>query len=174
MVRLILIDGPMGSGKTTVSKMLQKNIKSKTALISLDRLKAIVSDYKLDSKEHLNLASNSGAAIANVYLKDGIDTIVEKAFTREEFIKQFLRNIKIKCKKFIYQLEAPLEIRITRVKKRPLPLGVKKRSPKSKVVRNDSHYKEFKYTKAIVFDSSKLTPRQIVNRIVNDIGGKVK
>jgi uridine kinase len=43
---LIIIDGPMGAGKSTVARLLQEKIGVKTALISLDVLKRIVSDYR--------------------------------------------------------------------------------------------------------------------------------
>ena len=97
---LVIFDGPMGAGKSTVAKLLQKKLKGKTALISLDNLKKIVSDYKLDSILHLDLASKSGATMTNLYLKEGINVIVEKAFTREEFLKAFLKLIKGKPKIF--------------------------------------------------------------------------
>jgi len=148
--RLILIDGPMGSGKTTISHLLRKRLKGEVALLPLDSFKRLVSHYKMDSKIHLSLASDVGAAMTNVYLRQNIDVIVEKAFTREEFVKDFLRKVKVKCKRYIYQLESPLNIRISRVKGREMHPG-RKRPPVSKVVRNSKHYSEFKYQKAMIF-----------------------
>lgn len=156
--KLILIDGPMGSGKTTVSQLLQKRMEGLVALLSLDRFKRLVSNHKPDSKIHLSLASDVGAAMTNQYLKQKVDVIVEKAFTRDEFVKDFLKKIRVKCKRYVYQLEAPLNLRKSRVKERELHPEVTKRPPMSKVIRNSKNYKEFRYQKAIVFDSSKLTP----------------
>ena len=169
---LIVIDGPMGSGKTTVAKLLHKKFNRKmglTALISLDRLKRIVSGYKLDSKIHLRLSSDIGISMTKEYLKNNINVIVEKAFTREEFLKSFIKPFKKKSKLLIYQIEAPATIRAIRVRERPLHPEVKKRPPKNKFERNARHYTQFKYKNAKVFDSSKLTPQQIVNRIIKDI-----
>ena len=169
---LILFDGPMGSGKTTVSKLLQEVMDKKrgyTALISLDRLKRIVSGYKLGSSIHLRLSSYAGVAMSKEYLKEGIDVIVEKAFTTEEYINSFIKPLKRKARILIYQIEAPEKIRLERVFKRDLHPEVKKRPPKSKFLRNSKHYSKSKYKKAKVFDSSKLTPKQIVNRIIEDI-----
>ena len=42
---LILIDGPMGSGKTTISQILHSKLK-RTAYIGLDRVKRFISDFK--------------------------------------------------------------------------------------------------------------------------------
>jgi len=169
---LIILDGPMGSGKSTVAQLLQKRIKEKTALISLDKLKRIVSDYKLDSYEHLSLASKAGASMTNLYLKEGISTIVEKAFTRKEFLESFVTLIKTKSKIFIYQIEVPFDIGLSRVKERER-LREKRLLPKNKlkgkVTRNYSNYNQFKYSKAKSFDSSKLTPRQITNKILKEL-----
>ena len=169
---LIILDGPMGSGKSTVGQLLQKRIKEKTALISLDKLKRIVSDYKLDSHEHLSLASKAGASMTNLYLKEGISTIVEKAFIRKEFLESFINSIKTKSRIFIYQIEVPFNVGLSRVKERE-KLKEKRTLPKNKlkekVTRNYSNYDQFKYSKAKSFDSSKLTPRQITNTILKEL-----
>jgi len=168
---LVIIDGHMGSGKSTVANMLHKKLEGKTALISLDGLKRIVSNYKMDSKEHLELAAKSGAAMTNTYLNEKINVIVEKAFTKEEFLESFIKSIKIKSRRFIYQIETPFEVAFSRIKEREKlkEKGIPKNKLKEKVIRNYSHYKELKYNKAKVFDSSKLTSRQILNRIMKDL-----
>jgi len=169
---LIVIDGPMGAGKSTVSKLLQKKLHQKrgpNALISLDRLKRIVSGYKMDSKFHLGLSSDIGIVMSKEYLKKGLDVIVEKAFTLNEYVVAFINPLKRKAKVLVYQLEAPGNILKKRVKERPLHPETKKRPPKRKIRRNIRHFNEFRYQKAKVFDSSKLTPTKIANRILNDI-----
>jgi len=168
---LVIFDGPMGAGKSTVAKLLQKKLKGKTALISLDNLKKIVSDYKLDSILHLDLASKSGATMTNLYLKEGINVIVEKAFTREEFLKAFLKLIKGKPKIFIYQIEVSLKKGLERVEKREnekIKRSMLKNKLKEKVLRNYSHYNEFKYKRAKIFNSEKLSRKKILNEILED------
>ncbi len=169
---LIVIDGPMGAGKTTVSKLLHEKLHKKkrlNALISLDRLKRIISGYKMDSKIPLKLASYIGTSMTKEYLKNNIDVIVEKAFTRAEFVDSFIKPFKKKTRLFVYQIEVPTDIGARHVRERPLHPEIKKRPPKSKFERNIRHYSQFKYKKAKVFDSNKLTPRQIVNQIMKDI-----
>jgi len=168
---LIIIDGPMGSGKSTISELLHKKMGGKTALISLDKLKRIVSEYKMDSFEHIELAAKSGAAMTDVYLKEKINVIVEKAFTKEQHLKAFLKLVKTKNKTIIYQLEIPFEIGLSRVKEREKlkEKGIPKNKIKEKVTRNYQHFNESRYKEAKVFDSSKFTPRKIVNQIIKDL-----
>ncbi|HJZ18932.1 MAG TPA: AAA family ATPase [Candidatus Nanoarchaeia archaeon] len=172
---LIVIDGPMGAGKTTVAEALHKKLHKigrLNALISLDRLKRIVSGYKMDSKIHLNLSSDIGIAMTKEYLKKNIDVIVEKAFTKGEYLESFIKTLNGRAKILVYQLEAPLDLRARRISKRKLHPEVKKRPPLSKIKRNTKHYNESKYEKAIIFDTSKLTPNTIVNKIIKDAGLK--
>ncbi len=168
---LIIIDGPMGAGKSTVAELLQKKMKGRVALISLDKLKRVVSEYKMDSFEHLELAAKSGSAMADTYLKEGINVIVEKAFTAEVYLKSFLKLIKTKSNILVYQVEVPFEIGFLRVKEREKIKkgGIPKNKIREKVTRNYKVFSESRYGDAKIFDSSKLTPRKIVNQMVKDI-----
>jgi len=165
---LIVIDGPMGSGKSTIAQILHKKLKH-SAMISLDRLKRIVEGYKLDSQLHLSLASKIGRAMTKEYLKNEINVIIEKAFTKEEYLKEFVKGMNKLARVFIYQLNAPLKLRIRRVKKRPLHPENKKKPPKSKIKRNTKHFEESRYKRAKEFDTSKTSSRKIVNSILKDI-----
>jgi cytidylate kinase len=167
---LILIDGPMGAGKTTISELLQKKLLKKkrmNALLHLDKLKWILSGYKMDSKIHLGLASDIGIIMAKEYIKRGYDVIVEKGFATNEYLKSFVNPFKNKAKILIYQMEAPINLRIKRIVNREL--NRKKKIPMEKIKRNTEHYNELRYKKAVVFDTSKLTPAAITNKILGDI-----
>ncbi len=167
--RLILIDGPIGAGKSTTAKLLHKKLK-RSALISLDRIKHLLSDHNYSHpNKDLQLASDVGTAMTKAYLKNNINVIVEKAFTRERFLKSFIKNLRGKAKIFVYQIEAPIKIRTIRVKKRPLPPDSKLKPTKKKIKSNTKHYHLYKYKKAKVFDSTKLTPNKIVKEILKDI-----
>ncbi|MBI2044578.1 AAA family ATPase [Candidatus Pacearchaeota archaeon] len=154
---LILIDGPIGSGKSTTAKMLQMELYKKkrlSALISLDSLKRIVYGYKIDNKAYVELASNIGIAMAKEYLKRNMNVIVEKAFTREEFVNSFIKPLRKMTKILIYQLEAPFGLRVKRINKRELKRKDKKKLPVSKIKRNTKHYDKSKYREATIFDTS--------------------
>lgn len=167
--KLIIIDGPMGAGKSTVAKLLHKKLKY-SALISLDRIKHIISGVKVDDLEHLQLASEIGATITKEYLKRDRNVIVEKAFTQDKYLKKFLKLINYNTKKtFIYQIEAPLHIRIERIKNRPFPDEIKRKPSLKKIKKNYYRYNNFKYKGAKTFDSYELSTKQIVNKILKDI-----
>ncbi|MEX2017088.1 MAG: AAA family ATPase, partial [Candidatus Pacearchaeota archaeon] len=143
---LIIIDGPMGAGKTTVAQLLQKKLHGKkgvNALISLDKLKNIASGYKLDSKLHLSLASDIGAGMAKEYLKRDYNVIVEKAFTQSKYLKSFLKPFSKKANILIYQIEAPFDLRLKRIGGRDIKYS--KKTPLNKIKRNTKNYDELKY-----------------------------
>ena len=164
---VIIIDGPIGAGKSSIANLLHSKLK-RTAIIRLDRIKHLISDYNQSHKD-LQLASDVGNAMVLIYLQNKINVIVEKAFTKEAFLKSFIKNLKNKARIFIYQLDAPLKIRIKRVKKRPIPYDAKKRPTLKKIRDNSSHFYEFRYKKAKEFDTSKLSTKKIVNEILKDL-----
>lgn len=163
---LIVIDGPMGSGKTTLGEKLHKKLPN-TAFLNLDSFKYLISEYKMDSKKHLIMASKIGRAITKECLKNKINVIVEKAFTREEFLKEFIKGFKKNSKLRIYQLHAPLNLRKKRIDKRSLEQG--KNVPLEKIERNSKHFEDFRYKKAKEFDTSKLSMNKVTERILKDI-----
>ena len=165
---LIKIDGPIGSGKTTVSNLLHKKLK-KTALICLDKIKRLVSDYQPKYKYH-HLASEVGKSMTKEYLKRGWNVIVEKAFTKEEFIKEYLnfkKNNKIKV--FVFQIKSTLDVAIKRVRKREKFRESNTRLSLNRIKRNHKHYDFYGYKKAKTFDSVKLKPEIIVKEILKEL-----
>jgi len=168
-VKLILVDGPMGAGKTTVAQLLHKNLKY-SALISLDPLKRLYSEFKSGDKKSLEIASDVGSAMAKTYLDKGINVIVEKAFTDRKFLTQFIKSSKTKnAKVYVYQIEAPLETRIERIKKRSIAKPKYKKPTLKRINKNHENYKTLRYENAIIFDSSKLTPRKIIKEILKEV-----
>ena len=164
----------MGAGKSTVAKMLHKKIKG-SALISLDSIKHIISDVEMGDSKYLRLASDIGAIISQEYLRRGVSVIVEKAFTKEEFLVQFLNAVTFRKKRlFVYQIDAPLEIRIKRIKNRYKLRGVKNPLTLKKINQNHSEFMAFRYKEARIFDSSKITTHKIMNQILKDIRGSRK
>ena len=165
---LIIIDGPIGSGKTTVSELLHKKLR-KTALISLDKIKRLVSDYKPMHKYH-QLASEVGKAMVKEYLKNGWNVIIEKAFTREKFIKKYLNFNKNKgIRVFVYQIMIPFDIAIKRVRQREKFRNQISKLSTNRIKRNYRHYDSYGYKKAKIFDSLKLKPEKIAAEILKEV-----
>ena len=88
---LLLIDGPMGSGKTTVSAILHEKVKN-TAHIGLDRIKWFVSGFKRNKAQN-TMTRAVGMAMTKEYLRQGINVIVEQGM-RKETIKKYERVAK--------------------------------------------------------------------------------
>lgn len=165
---LIIVDGPMGAGKSTVVKALHRKMPS-SALIMLDFVRRIISDFDLDNEKHHRIASEMLNIMIKKYLKEGYNVIIEKAITTEEDLKIFKKITNGKSKILIYRIEAPLEARIKRVKERKIPSHLKKGSTLERINRNNHYYDKLKceHTDRI-FDSTKLSSRQIINVILKD------
>jgi uridine kinase len=78
---IIIIDGPMGSGKTTVATILHKKLK-RTAHIGLDRIKWFISDFKRIPEDN-EIIRSVVVAMTKEYLKQGISVIVEQGMRKE-------------------------------------------------------------------------------------------
>ena len=166
---LIIIDGPIGAGKTATSDLLLKKLKN-TAKISLDKIKRYYSDFDNDNFKGLQLASEVGALMTKFYLNKGINVLVEKAFTHDKYLKDFIKKTNSKeIRKYVYQIEAPLNIRIKRVKQREKERKTENKLTISKIKLNNRNYLYYKYADAKVFDSSKFSANQIANKILTDI-----
>ena len=166
---LILIDGPMGSGKTTVSKILHSKLK-RTSYIGLDRIKRYISDFRRNPTDN-EISRNVVLVMTGEYLKQGISVIVEQGM-REEYIrllKKVAKKHKAKC--FIYQLDAPKKLLQERVLKRTKLLK-KPIISKSRIERKYKIYLNSKYGHTTIFDSEKLSSESIANKILKEVKQK--
>jgi adenylate kinase family enzyme len=165
---LVIIDGKNGAGKTTIARLLHAKMPF-TALLHWDTTKKLVSGFKPNKKYH-KLAKQIMIAMTDVYLKNGVNVIYEAHFGTGENVNEVLRSTsKQKTKVFVYQIEAPLEVQMKRVKERWLAGKTKRLPTKAHVVKNNARYEKYKYKGATVFDSSKLTAQQITNRILREV-----
>lgn len=163
---IMIIDGPMGAGKTTVAKLLHEKLK-RTALIGLDRIKWSISDFKRIPEDN-EIVRNVVVAMTKEYLRQGINVIIEQGMRKDnvEKLKRTAKRYGAHC--LIYQLEAPKPLLFKRVHERPRLPG-KPRISNARIERNYKFHQKNKYEKATVFDAEKLTAGQIANRIIKDI-----
>jgi adenylylsulfate kinase-like enzyme len=77
MVKLILIRGPAGAGKSTIAKLLQKKMGKKTALIEMDNIYYNV----LQNDINHEMVLQSVISMADIFLKNGYNVILEGVFT---------------------------------------------------------------------------------------------
>lgn len=113
---LILIDGPMGSGKTTTSKLLNQKLPD-TARIALPDIKRLVPNFREDPKT-LNTIREVMRAMIETYLKNGVSVVVEQITKADG--AQLLKEIaeRNNATFYGYRLTAPKEIRWDRVLER--------------------------------------------------------
>lgn len=163
---LILIDGPMGAGKTTVSKILHTKLK-RTAYLGLDRVKWYISDFKRTPRDN-DISRNILLVMIKEYLKQGISVLLDQGIKRKEIevFKKIAKKYKAKC--FVYQLYAPKTLLRRRVLERSQFLK-KPIISKARIERNYRFYLKNKYTKAIIFDSEKLSSEVIAKKILKEI-----
>ena len=117
---IVLIDGPMGAGKTTVAKLLHERVKN-VAHIGLDRIKWLVSGFRR-TKPQNNMTRAVVLSMAREYLKQGVNVVVEEGMKRNQ-VTAYKRLAKAMRVKFLmYKLEASKEVLFKRVATRnPAP-----------------------------------------------------
>jgi predicted kinase len=165
---LLIIDGPMGSGKTTVSTLLHKKLK-RTAHIGLDRIKWLISDFKKVTADN-DIVRNIILAMTKEYLRQGINVIVEQGMTKERIENLTKIAKKYDARLLGYQLDAPKEVLFNRIAERQ-KLNKKTTVSKARIERNYQFHLQNKYTGLVLLDTEKLNAQQIANRILKDIRG---
>lgn len=166
MPKLILIRGPAGTGKSTVSKLLQKKLGEKTALIEMDHLYYTVLQNDVNHKMVLDAV----ISMADVFLKNNYNIIFEGVFTvpfnkqtnklEHDQIFKLAKKYNIDLK--IIFLDVSLETAIERDKMR---YGSKKLR-KDYVSKLHAKTRARRHEREIVVNTENLTPLQIANRII--------
>jgi thymidylate kinase len=170
---LIVIDGPMGSGKTTTARLLNSKLEG-TARLERSEIKRFISNF--DEEHHNKVVQNVATVMVDEFLKNGVSVVVEWAMRSErvEAFQEIAKKYNARC--FVYELDAPKDMLLKRVEERTRILLDKKELPaenKENVQRNfEKNYSfriDHKYQGAIVIDSSKLDSEKIADRILMDL-----
>ena len=162
---MILIYGPMGSGKTTVAKLLSKKLK-RTAHIGLDRIKSFISDFKRNNHDN-EISTNIIFSMVNEYLNSGINVLLEQKMSIEHIKKIEKIAQKNKAELFVFKLNADKKILDQRVKERSIELG--KSFPKNHIQRNYKLFIENNYKEVIEIDTSFISPELVTKKIIKEI-----
>ena len=165
---LIIIDGPMGSGKTTIGKLLHKRLK-RTVLLSSDAIKWFISDFERGERDN----AISGAvlqAMCKEYIKHDINILLPQGFWKKKYLEPYLKlaeenNLNL----FVYQLEAPREVLLERLKNRPKPEPAITPVPQERIIQNLNTWEENRYQLGKVFNTVELSPEEIVQLILKDL-----
>jgi predicted kinase len=169
---ILLIDGPMGSGKTTVANLIHTKIHN-TAWIGLDRIKWLVSGFRRSKKQN-EMTRNVVEAMAEEYARQGVNIIVEQGFCLEHVA--FFRKLAKKnhAAFYLFELAAPKEVLLRRIKER-MAQRVKTRTVgkpvvMSRIMRNlKIHMDKKKDPQARLIETVGLMPEQIAGKIIKEI-----
>lgn len=91
---MVLLDGPMGAGKTTVANVLHKKL-ARTAVVSRDRIKWFVSDFAR-TREDNELADAVLFAMLKTYADHGLSIVIDHSFIQKGSMKPFVAFAKRK------------------------------------------------------------------------------
>ena len=125
MPYLIIIRGPLGCGKTTISKKLKEQLNAE--YFEIDK---ILEELNLDNipdgepcipLESFITANKKIIPIIQELLNNNINVIIDGNFYFLEAVENVLNNINNKS--FVFTLKAPLDLCIERDKNRPNPIG---------------------------------------------------
>jgi len=82
---IIWINGTVNSGKTTISKLLAKQIEN-TAHIEVDKLREFIEFMPLDDKV-IEISLNNAIAVAKIFLSKGINVIISYPLSMKNYDK---------------------------------------------------------------------------------------
>ncbi len=88
-MRLIIINGPTGIGKSTVAQKLHETIPL-SFLLDIDAQRRYISGYREHRQESKILVFSISEAIVDTYLNSGHDVIIDKYLVDADMVNKFL------------------------------------------------------------------------------------
>lgn len=164
---IIIIDGPMGAGKTTVAKLLHLKL-NRTTLLVWDEMKWLVNGLK-NTSEDKNLITEIRFDIAKRFLLSGINVIVEGGFSKKERLDLYLKLAKEQNLNLLgYYFSASEEILLERALDRPKPDTEKEKISKENILENIKNYPN-KEESFETIETDYIKVDGIVKKIVADV-----
>jgi tRNA uridine 5-carbamoylmethylation protein Kti12 len=158
MTYLIIIRGPLGIGKSTMSKLLAKKIN--VEYLSIDK---VLENNKLDKIKGECIPLKNFIEANNIVLpilKEKLkmkSVIIDGNFYHKEQIEHLTKEVKNKC--LVFTLKAPLETCIERDKLRKNSYG--------KDAAKEVHNLVSRFDYGIIIDTDKKTEEQVVEEILS-------
>ncbi|MES2226042.1 MAG: ATP-binding protein [Patescibacteria group bacterium] len=171
---LVLIDGPMGSGKTTTSKLLNQELPD-TARVALPDIKRLIPNYR-ENEKTLGVVREVMKAMIDTYLSFGVSIIVEQITKTEGVEALSAMAEKHGARFYAYRLTAPKNIRLERVHERTREMMDVSELPESKIQElagyfepNNRFYLDNPIAAAESIDTQDLSPDQVVEAIIKKV-----
>jgi predicted kinase len=169
---LVVVDGPMGSGKTTTTKLLNEKLTG-TARVAFPDIKRLIPNYK-ESPDSLSVTREVMRVMIEKYLELEVSVIVEQVSKAEGI--QTLKDLAEKnhARFFAYRLDAPKEIRFARVCERTKEMMGVLELPESKKDElmgyfepNDQFYTENSSGLVSIIDTQSLASKEVAELIID-------
>lgn len=169
---MIIIDGPMGSGKTTIGKLLHPQLK-RTVMLSTDAIKFFISDFERGERDNA-ISAAVLMQMCKEYIKHDINILLPQGFWKKEYLDPYLKfaeenNIKV----YMYQLEGSKDMLLERIKNRPKPELAKTPVPEERILKNLKTWEDNRYVLGKVFNVNELSSEQISNIILSDVQNSI-
>ena len=165
---IVLLHGPMGSGKTTTSKLLHEQFVP-SARVALPDLRRLVSG---NHREHADITRDIMLEMTDVYLVKGVPVIVEVVCQAPYIAKYKELAAKHDCVFLPYYISADEALRFDRVCERTrqmLDVAILPESKKEELqtifTENATFYACLEGELGTSLDTTNLTPEQVVSEI---------
>ncbi|MBU0999416.1 ATP-binding protein [Patescibacteria group bacterium] len=163
---ILLIDGMTGAGKTTITKLLAKDL-PRTAIVGMDKVKKFITDFERGERDN-TVAKEVVLVMVKKYLELGLSVIVDQPFKNTEEIELFenlARENRINL--YGFQLFTSPEIAFNRVVNRQK--DYKDKVPEERIQRNISLFKNKEDLGFTTIDTSELEPKDVAELILKDL-----
>jgi len=160
---LLIIDGMTGSGKTTAAMLLSKHF-PRVAIIGMDKVKRFISDFKRGERDNL-IAREIIFEMTRKYFEHNIAVILDQSFKSDKELKLY-EKLAHKYSFPIYkvQLYTTPKLAMERVQFRQQDWANK--IPEERIKRNISLFKNKQEDGFIVIDTTKISSKKVVNKIL--------
>ncbi len=168
----VIIDGPMGSGKTTVTKLLQDKL-PRTAFLGTDKIKWFLSGFDRTSSADKEVSRAVTLGMCKEYLSRGFNVVLDQGFREKAWAMPFLKLAKKEgVRLMVYRLDASDEVLLERVAARPKPEHVQAKASRVYAVGNIQSHRDQGYSgpEVIHVDTAKLAPEKIARFIRKNLG----
>lgn len=171
MAQLVIINGGMGSGKSTLTKLLSQNYNGQSYYLKVDDLIWGFSD-KLDRNRSQELALKLSLSMTKTLFEANITVFIEKVMNKSQ-VESFLEIAKIyKVKTTHIILTLPLDVAIARIKARREADGKSiNQEYLERVIKSYLNTDEITgiFDNQIVFSTETESPQDICYQIINRI-----
>lgn len=169
-MKLIVINGPSGIGKSTTALELQKEL-PRSLLIDIDALRRYIEGYKEHRDESAKLSYTHALALTKAHLEFGYSVIVEKTTLWADWFLEELEKIATKegAEYFEFILTARKEILLARATGRGFIPNGSLTLEKVQEMWEEVQKLPHRRPGAIVIDTSEISPSETLTSISNRI-----